>query len=389
MSIPNHHSDPAPPAELPELSDASIDRIEQGVFAEISQQREKRRVRRTRTLVGVGAAAAVLVVAAFISPAVLSIVNGGSMSTAESVPEVAPATDGGGPWGGVIGDGDASGSEEAAVGGSGTSGGSDVDLGASATRDIITNGSMQLRADDVPAAAQSIQAIANDLGGYVESMNVEGPTGTSRSVVGDGVVGVHPEPGMVIMPPYPAQGAWVQIRVPADSLDEAMDRVGDLGEASNSQVNRQDVTQHAVDLRAQVAAAEASVARLTELMGEAGSLSDLIAAESALAERQVSLDSYRQQLEMLDDQVAMSSLHVSITPRIDPVEANPAGFGDGLAAGWNGLIATLNGIVVALGFLLPWIVVFVVAGLVVWGIVRLVRRGRRSERSDDGASTTS
>ena len=77
----------------------------------------------------------------------------------------------------------------------------------------------------------------------------------------------------------------------------------------------------------------------------------------------------------------MSSLTVTLEPVTVPVEADPAGFTDGLVAGWNGLVATLNGIVIALGFLLPWLVVIAIAGLIVWAIVRAVRR-RRAARAD-------
>ncbi len=70
-----------------------------------------------------------------------------------------------------------------------------------------------------------------------------------------------------------------------------------------------------------------------------------------------------------------------MVPDVETVTADPAGFGDGLAAGWNGLVATLNGIVIAIGFLLPWLAVAAVAALIVWGVVRLVR-GRRRGRAD-------
>jgi hypothetical protein len=66
--------------------------------------------------------------------------------------------------------------------------------------------------------------------------------------------------------------------------------------------------------------------------------------------------------------------------RGEPVAADPAGFGDGLAAGWNGLVATLNGVVVALGFLLPWLVVLGAAAVLAWWITRALRR-RRARRA--------
>ena len=174
---------------------------------------------------------------------------------------------------------------------------------------------------------------------------------------------------------------------PADRLADARESLAALGTVTGSSIDRRDVTTQAIDLRARVDAAQASVDRLTELIAQAGSLADLLAAESALAERQATLESYQQQLESLDGQIEMSALSVSVLPRSVAVAADPAGFGDGLAAGWNGLIAALNGIVVAIGFLIPWLVVLGVAALIVWGVVRVVRarRPRPSAGEDAGA----
>jgi hypothetical protein len=170
--------------------------------------------------------------------------------------------------------------------------------------------------------------------------------------------------------------------VPSEDLPALVDELSDVGEVTASTINRQDVTDQAVDLRARIEAAQASVDRLLELMAQADSTADLIAAESALSERQAQLESYQQELELLEGQVAMSSLTVTLLPVVETVEADPAGFADGLVAGWNGLVATLNGIVIALGFLIPWLVVAAVLALIVWGIVRWVRARRERRRAD-------
>ena len=110
------------------------------------------------------------------------------------------------------------------------------------------------------------------------------------------------------------------------------------------------------------------------------------AIETALADRQALLESYRQQLEDLEGRVATSSLTVTLVEPSEPVEADPAGFGDGLAAGWNGLVATLNGIVIGLGFLLPWLLVVAVVVAAVWLIV-IGRRARARRRAASVAPT--
>ena len=353
-----------PDIELPELTDERMARIESRVFAGIAHDRDAKRARRRRWWIGGAAAAAVVVVAAAISPMVGSLVSvgGGSAgSTAEdaSAP-VAP---------------DAGGADEAltqeGARDTGQLDGASLPLTeAAADRDIITSASATVVVEDVTEAAGDIAASAEAHGGYVESMSI-GQSGQVYPV----------EPGVVYDSTYPypypsPDGAWITVRVPADELSTVVDELAGLGDVTASSVNRQDVTEQTIDLQARIDAAQASVDRLIELMSQAGDLADLIAAEAALAERQATLESYQQQLESLENQVTMSTLTVTLVPETEAVEADPAGFADGLAAGWNGLVSTLNGIVVAFGFLLPWLAVAGIAALIVWGVVRLIKRPR-------------
>ncbi|GAA1914061.1 hypothetical protein GCM10009775_03390 [Microbacterium aoyamense] len=354
---------------LPPLSDARIDEIEDALFADIGRERRSdrtRRAKRGRIWMASGAAAAVVAIAAIIAPSVGGIVGGGAVNEAG----VAPASDSGVDFASTPMDGakDLGGAEIAE--GARTGG---EESAATTDRDIITTASASVTVDDVTVAARSVGRAAEARGGYVESMNV----GTSG-----GTVPIDPSTGMrqdSIAYPYPSDGAWVTVRVPTDQLAPLIEELSDLGDVTASSINRQDVTEQTVDLRARIESAQASVDRLTELMTQASSVADLIAAEAALSERQATLESYQQQLEMLEGQVELSTLTVTLSPVVETVEADPAGFWDGLVAGWNGLVATVNGIVIALGFLIPWIVVVGLMGWGVWAIVRAVRRRRRAK----------
>jgi hypothetical protein len=250
--------------------------------------------------------------------------------------------------------------------------------GASGERDIITSASATLVVDDIPATAKTITEAAQARDGYVESMSL-GQSGEVYYPVDPGTGITYDDSKSY---PYPMSNAWITVRVPSGELDGMVRELSALGEVTASTINRQDVTEQVVDLEARIEASQASVDRLTELMAQATSVADLIAAESALAERQATLESYQAQLKSLDSLVDMSSLTVTLESVVEPVEADPAGFTDGLVAGWNGLVATLNGIVIAFGFLLPWLIVIAIAGSIVWLIVRAVRR-RRAPKAPD------
>ncbi|WP_295835530.1 DUF4349 domain-containing protein [uncultured Microbacterium sp.] len=336
---------------LPPFPADRMDAVETAVFARIADERARVRRRRRGVWTGVGAAAAVVVVAAVVGPAVTSSSGSGASSVSgasggfteqfDSVP-VAPGQD-------------AAGSSSEAVSGG-------VAARDAATRDIVATGSSTVVVDDIAASIEAVGAAATAAGGYVESSQL------------GGAIGALPIEGSATG--AAASSGWITVRVPADALTGVMDDLRDVGEVTATSVSRSDVTEQTVDLRARVAAGEASVARLTELLAQAGSVSDLITAESALADRQAQLDSDRSVLQSLESQVAMSSLSVQLTERSAAVTADPAGFGDGLSAGWNGLVATLNGLVIGLGFLLPWIVVAGVVSASVWGVRRAVRRRR-------------
>jgi hypothetical protein len=352
--------------ELPELSEETIARIETSVFSTIAADRPRAqttdlrsRARRRRWLTGAGIAAA-FVVGVLVTPPILSSVGGGAMTTAgssggsvaESGPsssdrstEVAP---------GALDEGavDSSGIVGAEVG--------DTD------REIIATAHATLQVKNIADAAATITTLAEQRGGFVESTEIGRATavdGTSERV------------------PIDSGYGWISIRVPSAELPDVIAELDESGDVLSSSVSKQDVTSVAIDLRARVDATRASVTRLTELMAQSGSVSELIEAEVALTDRQAQLESYEQQLAAIEDQVAMSTLQVELTRTTTPTTADPAGFGDGLLAGWNGLVVSLNALVIAVGFLLPWLAVAGIVVLIVW-LIRRTRRNRHVTPSD-------
>lgn len=343
-----------PETPLPPAPDAQqVERMEDAVFSRIGDETRRRRARRGRIWAGTAAAIVIVALAALIGPALTggfggsgSSVQGTSLDgvAIQSAPVPAAPQPAEGWSAKTETDGGATGGRAA----SGTAG--------SATREIVATGAVTLAVPDPAAAVPELTSAVVEMGGYVES-----------STVGNRPVPAGSRPA----------DASLQVRVPASALQALLDRLPDVGEATETSISRSDVTDQAVDLRARIDAAQTSVTRLTQLMGQAGSVADLLTAEKALSERQAELESLQQRLASLEGQVQMSSVSILLTARTPAVEAQPAGFLDGLLAGWNGLVVTLNGVVIGLGFLLPWLVIAAVVVVVVWG-VRRVRRNRRA-----------
>ncbi|MBO9626976.1 MAG: DUF4349 domain-containing protein, partial [Microbacterium sp.] len=276
--------------ELPELSPATIARIETAVFAEIESDRppagratERSRARRRRWLTGAGVAAA-FAVGVLVTPPILGAVGGAATSTADGSGGI--VYDGGG-----VADtsksGPPAGTTEIAPGA--LSDGA-VQSAPQSSREIVSTANVTLEVKDVAKAADAITALATDHGGYVESTEIG-----KALAVDDTSAPAPADPGY----------GWISIRVPSADLTAVMDALDDSGDVLSSSVSKQDVTSTAVDLRARVDATKTSVQRLTELVAQSASVSDLIEAEVALTDRQAQLESYEQQLAALEDQVAM------------------------------------------------------------------------------------
>ncbi|WP_265520964.1 DUF4349 domain-containing protein [Oerskovia flava] len=233
-----------------------------------------------------------------------------------------------------------------------------------AAREVITTGSATVVADDAAGAVGAIQALVDSAGGYLEARHESAAT--------------DDRPGW----------ANVTARIPADRMTATIDGLDGVGTVQDIDLDSVDVTGTVRDLDARIDALRASVTRLTTLMAEAGSTAELLAAEQELTTRQSDLESLESQRAGLAEQVAMSTLHIEVTEVAETPQLAPGGFLGGLTSGWNALLATLNGLVVVVGVLLPWIVPAGVIALLVRWVVRRVRRPAPDASAGGGAGGT-
>jgi len=354
------------PDLLPPLDEHRVSAIEARVFRSLAAARAARSAHRRRALSIGGAAAGLLVLAVVVGP--LVSVNGLSVGSSDSA-AIAPdaAADSAAGAGAESSEGSAP--EGAGIAGTLPAAGAP----ASSTREIASTAAATVRVPSVADAIAALSASAVELGGYVESSSTS-DTGGSTTADDSGDDRIEPS----FPAPLPSGAGSVTLRVPADRLSDARASLTELGTVTESTVEREDVTLQAVDLRARAAAAQASVDRLTELVAQAGDLADLLAAESALTQRQAELESTRQQLTALESRVSLASLSVTVLPEETAAPADPAGFLDGLLSGWNGLVAAANAVLIGIGFLLPWLLV----AAVVAAVVLAVRRRRAPPAPD-------
>jgi len=221
------------------------------------------------------------------------------------------------------------------------------------SRSVVTTGSMTVTADDPIAAAADAVTIVEAAGGRVDARTENAPTENDNG------------------------SATLSLRIPSTSLTATLDELKTLGDTENVSVNAVDVTTQSQDLAARISALRASVDRLTALLATATDTKVLIELETAISERQGNLEAMEAQQRDLADQVALSSIELSLISPTDAPVTPPDSFWSGVLAGWTALTGFFGFVLVALGVLTPWLVL---AGVLVV-VALLVLRRRRATRA--------
>ncbi|TCJ94457.1 DUF4349 domain-containing protein [Nocardia alba] len=219
-------------------------------------------------------------------------------------------------------------------------------------KEVIT-GSVDVTSGDPIAAAATVTEQVRAVGGRIDS-RTEQP-GTDKR----------------------AARAVLSVRVPADKTDAFITGLGGVGTVTRVSTNRDDVTMQWQDLDARIRALQASVDRLKALITSATNTADLIAAEEALSSRQGELDSLTAQKRSLDDQVALSTITITLTADDKTAPGDPDNFWDGIVSGWHSLIDWLQDAIVFIGKAVPWLGFLAVIGGLLYAALRFLRRRRR------------
>ncbi len=235
----------------------------------------------------------------------------------------------------------------AAVGKSEASGTGDLE------RMVIRNASLDLIVKDTLQTQTQIEKLVDEWEGYIlsaESYNY-----------GEGQVTIN-----------------LTLRVPAEKFNDAMAQLRALAtEVRHESVSSQDVTQEYVDLESRLRALEAKAKQLEQFMKEAQDTDAVLKVYEQLSATLAEIEQVKGRMQYLENSVALATITLSLTP---DVLAQPV-----VLPGWHpsetvkGAFKALVGTYQFLLDALIWIVIYAVPvlgaiGLVVYGVIRLLRR---------------
>lgn len=272
--------------------------------------------------------------------------GGDGGSAAEGEPTVAEAdeerSDGGGGSGGD--------------GGSvktGSDGGMDLDARAKAqTRYRIQTARLELEVDSYANTRDDLVSQTQSLGGYVDRETSDRHTRGNESWTSGTLV----------------------LRVPAENYDQLIESVEASGTVTHKEVKSEDVTGKVVDLQARLRNLRAQRDRLRDLYESANETEDVLRVGQRLSEVQGEIERVEGRLEVLENQVAYSTVRIEISEqppegRIGPEE--DAWYETGVIAAFlqsvDGVFVVGRMVVVGAAYLAPYALAFSlpVAGLYV------------------------
>lgn len=229
------------------------------------------------------------------------------------------------------------------------------------TRDIVRTATLDVTVGDVDRAADAAVSAAIAAGGRADA--------DDRTTSGQD------------------RHAHLVLRVPSARLTGLMDSIARGGHPNSSTDHGDDVSAATADVGARVEELRISVGRLQDFLSRSGSIGDLVSLETQLTQRESELASTIAQQRALADQVSLGTLTVDLSATAPPVAKKhhgPAGFGSAIVASLHGLYTSLKFALAGAGYLIPFAVVLVPLGFVLW---RLGKRRRASRAAGAAAAT--
>ncbi|MCX8067541.1 MAG: DUF4349 domain-containing protein [Anaerolineae bacterium] len=224
-------------------------------------------------------------------------------------------------------------------------------LAPTVERMVIRNATLDLVVRDTRRALGEIEKLAKDLGGYITSLNT-----------------YQHERG---------ETASVTLRVPADQLDVALERLRGLATTVRQEsIFGKDVTEEFVDLESRLRHLEAKEKQLLEFLEKAEDTEAVLAVYEHLSRTQAEIEQVKGRMRFLENQAALATITVNLTPDVlaQPLETGGWNLPKTIRNAIQTLLRVLEFLVKALIYLVIVILpVLLLLALFGFGLYRLVR----------------
>jgi len=228
-------------------------------------------------------------------------------------------------------------------------------LAADLQRKIIYEAEVSLVVTDFSSAETEMPRLVKEHGGYLADVSIDRTVGERRS------------------------GRW-QARIPVDRFEPFLAAVSSLGVPESRSQTAQDVTEEYIDLGTRIANKKRLEERILELLKDSeGKIKDVIEVERELARVRGEIEQMEGRLRYLTNRIDLTTVTITAREQRDYVPPEAPTLASRIRQAWETSLVSLRrfgeGVMVAIVFAFPWLVVLmIVGGPAVWYVRR--RRGR-------------
>lgn len=234
-------------------------------------------------------------------------------------------------------------------------------------RKLIQTVNMQVETENLDTVLQQVDTRIAELGGYVESSNVQNGSAYSGRRY---------------------RNASLTVRIPAKDLDAFVDRVGEITNIVSNQKTVKDVTLSYVATESRMKALQTEETRLLELMAKAENLNDLLTVEKRLTEVRTELEQVTSALRVYDNQVDYATIHLNVSEvkeftQVREPETVWQRIGAGFVESLKGVGNFLEELFVFVIVAIPYLALIAIVVLVVMLIVRRNRKMGKKKAKEE------
>ena len=230
--------------------------------------------------------------------------------------------------------------------------------GPQQTAKLIYRGDLELETTSFEEVTESLLALVESCGGYVESSELHNSNDGYRR-------------------------ANYTVRVPVEQYRRFFSEAGELCHVTWKSEETQNITRQYYDTAGRLTTQQTKLARLQELLRQAETMEDLITIESAISDTEYQIEALSGELRTYDDLVDHSTVTIYLREvyQLSNTRGPAVTFGDRLG---NALISGLQGffdgmadLLVALAYGWVWVLLALIA------VILLVRRGRKRRQEGE------
>ena len=238
---------------------------------------------------------------------------------------------------------------------------------AASSRKLIRRLDLDVETLEFDQLVDELKKRTTELGGYIESSSISGTSYNSRY--------------------KNSRNASLTLRIPQAKTDTFLNEIGEMANVLNRTENVDDITLTYVDLESHVNALKEEQARLTEMLGKAETVEDMMSIESHLSDIRYQLESYASQLKLYDNMVTYDTVTLYVqevtkeTPTAEPTlwQRITRGFSDNLVGLAEDAADLLVWLIAGIPYFIAlFVIIFIIIKLIKWIAGR--RKGEDGEK---------